>query len=103
MDGLFTPSRAKLGGEKVRSMKNIYDVIRQKELEQQQLQKEIEALRLASRLLADEGDSPAESLLAKTTAAGVLPPPARPQLMVTAKPAETTFTAPRDPGARQFP
>ena len=36
-------------------MKNIYDVIRQKELDLQQLQKEIEALRLASRLLADEG------------------------------------------------
>jgi hypothetical protein len=86
-------------------MKNIYDVIRQKELDLQQLQKEIEALRLASRLLADEGDSPAESLLAKSTAtaAGVLPPPTRPQLMVTAKPAETSFTAPRDPGARQFP
>lgn len=35
-------------------MKNIYEVLRQKESDLQQLQKEVEALRLAARLLADE-------------------------------------------------
>lgn len=37
-------------------MKNIYEVLRQKELELQQLQKDIEALRVAARLLADDND-----------------------------------------------
>jgi len=36
-------------------MKNIYDVLRQKELLSEQLQKEIEALRLAIKIL-DEAD-----------------------------------------------
>ena len=36
-------------------MKNIFDVLRQKESDLQQLQKEIEALRLASRILVEEG------------------------------------------------
>jgi hypothetical protein len=35
-------------------MRNIYDVIRQKESDIQEIQKELEALRLAARLLADD-------------------------------------------------
>jgi hypothetical protein len=35
-------------------MKNIYDVIKQKEAQLLQLQKEIEALQIAARLLSDE-------------------------------------------------
>ncbi len=38
-------------------MRNIYEVIRQKEAELQQLLKELEALRLSARLLADEKDA----------------------------------------------
>lgn len=37
-------------------MRNIYEVIREKEAELQQLLKELEALRLSARLLADERD-----------------------------------------------
>ncbi len=37
-------------------MKNIYDVLRQKELELQRLQREIEALRIAAPLLAEDTD-----------------------------------------------
>jgi len=37
-------------------MKNIFDVLRQKEAELQQIQKEIEALRIAARILSDEGE-----------------------------------------------
>ena len=35
-------------------MKNIADVLKQKEIDYMQLQKEIEALRVAARLLADD-------------------------------------------------
>jgi hypothetical protein len=44
-------------------MKNIVDVLRQKEAELQQLQKDIELLRNAMRLLADEGDSRPEPVM----------------------------------------
>jgi hypothetical protein len=37
-------------------MKNINDVLKQKEIEYLQLQKEIEALRTAARLLADDSE-----------------------------------------------
>jgi hypothetical protein len=40
-------------------MKNIYVVLRQKEQEVQQLQNDIEALRVAARLLADDNDTEA--------------------------------------------
>ena len=38
-------------------MKNIHEVLRAKEQQLQQLQKEIEALRTAARLLAEEGEA----------------------------------------------
>jgi hypothetical protein len=38
-------------------MKNIYEVIKQKEAQVLQLQKEIEALQIAAALLADEADT----------------------------------------------
>lgn len=37
-------------------MKNIYDVLKQKEAQIEQLQMEIEALKVAARLLADDTD-----------------------------------------------
>ena len=36
-------------------MRNIYDVIREKEASVDQLQKELEALRIAARLLSEDG------------------------------------------------
>lgn len=38
-------------------MKNIYEVLKQKESQIQQLQREIEALKLAARLLAEDGEA----------------------------------------------
>lgn len=38
-------------------MKNIFEVIRQKEQEIQELQKQIDALRIAARLLSDDSES----------------------------------------------
>jgi hypothetical protein len=45
-------------------MKNIYDVMRQKELEIERLKKEIEALRVAALMLEDK--EPAREIAAKT-------------------------------------
>lgn len=49
-------------------MKNIYDVLKQKEAQIQQIQKEIEALRLAARLLADEDDAESARTVASVVA-----------------------------------
>lgn len=43
-------------------MKNIHDVLRDKEKELRRLQAEVDTLRLAARLLAEEGDPHLESL-----------------------------------------
>jgi len=42
-------------------MKNVYEVLRQKELELTRLEKEVEALRVAAPLLSDEKESLAEA------------------------------------------
>jgi len=42
-------------------MRNVYEVLRQKELELARLEKEVEALRVAAPLLSDEKDSLGES------------------------------------------
>ena len=53
-------------------MKNVYEVLRQKELELARLEKEVEALRVAAPLLSDElaaETSPSKPTLTATTAA----------------------------------
>lgn len=52
-------------------MKNIYDVLKQKEAQIEQLQAEIEALKIAARLLADDGDVLEVSRPAAPAVAGV--------------------------------
>jgi hypothetical protein len=42
-------------------MRNVYEVLRQKELELARLEKEVEALRVAAPLLSDEKDTLADS------------------------------------------
>lgn len=42
-------------------MKNVYEVLRQKELDLARLEKEVEALRLAAPLLADEKETAIEA------------------------------------------
>jgi len=54
-------------------MRNIYEVIRQKEAEIQQLQKDLEALRLAARLLTDEVKADVEPAKPVRMTASVLP------------------------------
>ena len=73
-------------------MKNIYEVLRQKENEIQQLQRDIEALRVAARLLADDNEL--------DTVRTVASAPRVSAAAVAAKPADTLGPA---VGIRQFP
>jgi hypothetical protein len=50
-------------------MKNLYDVLRQKEQEIKQLQKEIEALRLAASLLSEEPETAPAAAVVRAAAA----------------------------------
>lgn len=48
-------------------MKNVYEVLRQKELELARLEKEVEALRVAAPLLSDGQEAVAEAVNSKPT------------------------------------
>jgi len=50
-------------------MKNVYEVLRQKELELARLEKEVEALRVAAPLLSDDKEAAAEGTNNKPTLA----------------------------------
>ncbi|MGA2359116.1 MAG: hypothetical protein ABSF66_08960 [Terriglobales bacterium] len=54
-------------------MKNVYEVLRQKELELTRLEKEVEALRIAAPLLSEEKEQLAEA--PKPSLAATAPPP----------------------------
>ena len=90
-------------------MKNIYDVMRQKEGEIQQLQREIEALRVAARLLSDESDQSPESFARGATPQGASAinnaPVLRPAVGASSasKPADASYSAARENSLRQFP
>lgn len=64
-------------------MKNIYEVIRQKEQEITELQRQIEALRTAARLLADDHDT-SDTYPARPTSAAAPAMPARPPAVAMA-------------------
>jgi hypothetical protein len=69
-------------------MKNVYEVLRQKELELARLEKEVEALRVAAPLLSDEGISEA------TNNKPTLASPAPQQPIRIPQPATVTTTPP---------
>lgn len=51
------PDRSKFPkSEVLAGMKNVYEVLRQKELELSRLEKEVEALRVAAPLLSEDGE-----------------------------------------------
>jgi hypothetical protein len=61
-------------------MKNVYEVLRQKELELARLEKEVEALRIAAPLLSDEKEAATETPRPTLTASAPqqpmrIPPP----------------------------
>jgi hypothetical protein len=57
-------------------MKNVYEVLRQKELEVSRLEKEVEALRVAAPLLSedDEADNDGKPTLASSSAVNATSP-----------------------------
>jgi len=69
-------------------MKNVYEVLRQKELELATLEKEVEALRVAAPLLSEEAAAAADSGNNKPTLAATTPqqPIRIPQPAVNANP-----------------
>ena len=86
-------------------MKNVYEVLRQKELELARLEKEVEALRVAAPLLSEEKESTTETTAKPTlTAAPVvtqqpirIPQPAVTQVQPTARAAGWEDSAKRWP------
>jgi hypothetical protein len=55
------------------NMKNVYEVLRQKEMELTRLEKEVEALRLVAPLLSEEKENSSESKSALPTAVNASP------------------------------
>ncbi|HEX6804323.1 MAG TPA: hypothetical protein VF133_11640 [Terriglobales bacterium] len=88
-------------------MKNVYEVLRQKELELSRLEKEVEALRVAAPLLSDDKDAAAaETTTAKPTLTATpaasqqpirIPQPAVNQVQPTARAAGWEDSAKRWP------
>ncbi len=66
-------------------MKNVYEVLRQKEMELTRLEKEVEALRLVAPLLSEEKESISE--ISKPLATAVNGPQATARIAVPAAPA----------------
>lgn len=75
-------------------MKNIYDVLRQKENELQQLQKDIETLRAAVRLLSEDSEEAAAKAAVNSSSS------ARPAAVPATMKGAESFPA---LGIRQFP
>lgn len=59
-------------------MKNVYEVLRQKELELARLEKEVEALRVAAPLLSDDKDLSSDTSIAKPSLTASAPAPQQP-------------------------
>ena len=65
-------------------MKNVYEVLRQKELELARLEKEVEALRVAAPLLSDDKEIPSDNKPTLATTGGPQQPIRIPQPAVAA-------------------
>jgi hypothetical protein len=86
-------------------MKNVYEVLRQKELELAKLEKEVEALRVAAPLLSDDKDSGAELSGNKPTLTSSLPqqPIRIPQPAITTPPPQQARAAGWEDTAKRWP
>jgi hypothetical protein len=86
-------------------MKNVYEVLRQKELELSRLEKEVEALRVVAPLLSEEakemmGEAPKPTL---TAAPPVQQPIRLPQPAVNASPQPARAAGWEDAAAKRWP
>lgn len=83
-------------------MKDINEVLRRKEVDLQQLQREVEALRVAARLLSDETE--AASIFARPVAsATAYAPPTRPAPPPPSGSPDAGYGASWDAAAKKFP
>jgi hypothetical protein len=86
-------------------MKNVYEVLRQKELELARLEKEVEALRVAAPLLSDGNEASSDIATAKPTLAAATTAPQQPiripQPQVAAQP--TARAAGWEDSAKRWP
>ena len=84
-------------------MKNVYEVLRQKELELARLEKEVEALRVAAPLLSDEKESMIESPKPSLTAAQAQQPLRIPPPVVAASAPAPARAAGWEDAAKRWP
>jgi hypothetical protein len=86
-------------------MKNVYEVLRQKELELSRLEKEVEALRVVAPLLSEEGKEMINEVGKPTLAAAppVQQPIRLPQTAVNAVPQPARAAGWEDAAAKRWP
>ena len=86
----------------MQDMKNVYEVLRQKEMELARLEKEVEALRLVAPLLSEdkEGADPAKNGFGTTQQPIRIPQAA---VAATASPAQTARAAGWEETAKRWP
>lgn len=82
-------------------MKNVYEVLRQKELELTRLEKEVEALRVAAPLLSEEKEPLAEA--PKPTLTAAAPQPVRIPSAVAAQSGSAARVAGWEDAAKRWP
>ncbi len=81
-------------------MKDINEVLRKKESDLQQLQREVEALRVAARLLSEEAETSSAYGTRLTAGAGSYVPSARPAAPAATEPSYGSWDA---AGVKKFP
>ena len=84
-------------------MKNVYEVLRQKELELTRLEKEVEALRVAAPLLSEEKESLAEANKTNIAAAPSPQPVRIPPVVAAQGGAQPTRAAGWEDAAKRWP
>lgn len=82
-------------------MRDINEVLRRKELDLQQLQREVEALRVAARLLSEASE--ADPAYSRPATASAYAPPARPAPPPGSGAGDAGYSAPWDAAAKKFP
>jgi len=82
-------------------MRDINEVLKKKELDLQQLQREVEALRVAARLLSEESE--ADPAYTRLAAASGYAPPTRPAPPPASGAGDAGYGASWDAAAKKFP
>jgi len=78
-------------------MKDIYELIRQKEADLERIQREVDALRLSAKLLEESGRTPTVAATAASAATTIYNPASKPQ------PTQPVATPTAWASAKQFP